>query len=242
MGSIFDNGGYVGTSAKYGEYSIVSDGLVLALDATDPASYPGTGTTWFDTSGNGNDFNLDNPSAFVSSWPKYMDFGGSYGMAYNSADISLSGDVTYVLVTRVLESTSNWRTLTRAYGGDHHVIVQSGSYNWGMYDNNGGNFRDSGYDQTSLPNFGTSDWVILYFRWRSGSGYRMSYNNKPGNILADLSADTNAKYDRGFGTLGGYNRNSQYWGDISAFLVYDRYLLDSECIQNYNALKGRYKL
>ena len=33
---------------------IVTDGLKLWLDASNPASYPGSGTTWFDLSGNGN--------------------------------------------------------------------------------------------------------------------------------------------------------------------------------------------
>ena len=35
--------------------SIVMDGLKLWLDASNPLSYPGTGTTWYDLSGNGND-------------------------------------------------------------------------------------------------------------------------------------------------------------------------------------------
>ena len=33
---------------------IVTDGLVLCLDAGNPKSYPGSGTTWYDLSGNGN--------------------------------------------------------------------------------------------------------------------------------------------------------------------------------------------
>ena len=38
---------------------IVTDGLVLALDAASPRSYPGTGTTWKDISGNNFDFTID---------------------------------------------------------------------------------------------------------------------------------------------------------------------------------------
>ena len=37
---------------------IVTNGLVLCLDAADQKSYPGTGTTWFDRSGNGNNGTL----------------------------------------------------------------------------------------------------------------------------------------------------------------------------------------
>lgn len=224
--------------------SIVTDGLILHLDAGDSASYPGTGTTWTDLSGNSNDFTLDNASAYNSTGPKYMDFNGSYGMAYISPDLSVSGDVTYVLATRIKNSTGDWRTLTRAStsGADHHVIVESGSYDLGMYDNDGTQFQDSGYDQTSFPNHGTTDWMLLYFRWNSGGGYEMSYNDTPGTIRADMSGNSNAAYQHGFYTLGGYNRSSQYWGDIGIFLVYDRYLSDAELTQNFNALKDRYGL
>ena len=34
---------------------IVTNGLVFYLDAANPKSYSGTGTDWFDLSGNGND-------------------------------------------------------------------------------------------------------------------------------------------------------------------------------------------
>jgi hypothetical protein len=37
---------------------IVEDGLVMALDAANPKSYPGTGTTWFDISANSNNATL----------------------------------------------------------------------------------------------------------------------------------------------------------------------------------------
>jgi hypothetical protein len=46
---------------------IVTDGLVLSLDAADRNSYPGSGTTWFDLSGNGNNSTLTNGPAFSSN-------------------------------------------------------------------------------------------------------------------------------------------------------------------------------
>ena len=50
---------------------IVTDGLVLALDAANVKSYPGSGTTWTDMSGNGNNVTLTNGPTFSS------DNGGS---------------------------------------------------------------------------------------------------------------------------------------------------------------------
>ena len=39
---------------------IVTDGLVLALNAADRNSYPGSGTTWYDISGNSNNGTMSN--------------------------------------------------------------------------------------------------------------------------------------------------------------------------------------
>jgi len=44
--------------------NIVTDGLVLCLDAGDKISYPGSGTTWSDLSPNGNDGTLTNGPTF----------------------------------------------------------------------------------------------------------------------------------------------------------------------------------
>jgi len=242
MESVFNNGGVIGKRSVYSPAaaaSIVSDNLILHLDAVDTNSYSGSGTTWTDISGNGNDFTLDNASAFVSGSPNYMDFNGSYGAAQNSSDLALSGDITYVLATRIKESNSDWRTLTRGFGGDHHVIIQDGGYEIGMYDNDGAGFMGSGYNQTQLPSYGTSDWIIMYFRWSGSSPYyELSYNDSPETIRGSIT-NSSSQYNRGFGYLGSYQGSRQFWGDISTFLVYDRYLSDAELQQNYDFLASQ---
>ena len=45
---------------------IVDSGLVLALDAADRNSYPGSGTTWTDLSGRGNNGTLTNGPTYSS--------------------------------------------------------------------------------------------------------------------------------------------------------------------------------
>ena len=42
--------------------NIVTDGLVLCLDAANPRSYPGSGTSWLDLSGQGNNGTLNGPT------------------------------------------------------------------------------------------------------------------------------------------------------------------------------------
>ena len=46
-------------AVRYNPRTVI-DGLVLALDAGNTKSYPGSGTTWTDLSGHGNDGTLTN--------------------------------------------------------------------------------------------------------------------------------------------------------------------------------------
>lgn len=230
--------------------SVVRTSLIIHLDAGDTASYSGSGTIWNDISGNNNNFNIV-AAAWQNSGPKYMNFGGSYGIAKNSSDISLSDStgVTYVVWTRVLNSTGSWRTLTRSYVNDHQVIIESGGWNIGMYDNEGGAFQSTGFSQQNIPGNGTATWACLYWRWKNTAPYyEFSYNDTPGTIRASLSSES-SRYNRGFGGIGGYHENnttpssaSQYWGDIGVFMCYNRRLTDAELLQNYNYYKVRFSL
>ena len=56
---------------------VVTDGLVLCLDAADKNSYPGSGTTWTDLSGNGNDGTLTNGPTFDSGNGGCISFDGT---------------------------------------------------------------------------------------------------------------------------------------------------------------------
>ena len=225
------------------------NGLIVHLDATDTNSYNGSGTVWTDLSGSGNNFNIvaSAHTGATGSKKAYMNFQGSHGMAKNGGDISLSGDVTYACVTRIRNSTSTWRTLTRSYSADHHVIVQSGAWNIGMYDNNGTGFRDSGADQTDLSGYLSNTFMIMIWRWHATNDdptYEFIVN---GETLG-TRRDSNARYNRGFGSIGGYHggsgqtnpsTGSQHWGDIRMFAAWSRRITNTEICDITNHLKSR---
>jgi hypothetical protein len=221
------------------ENSYITNNLILYLDAGDARSYPGTGTVWTDLSGNGNHFNVL-AAAYNSSGPGYMDFNGSYGIATNSADLNLSdaNGVTLVVATRIKNSTADWRTLIRSYVADHQVIIAQGGWDIGMYDNDAGQFLGTGYLQTSLPNYNKTNWILMYWRFKNNSPfYELSFNDSPQIIRGSLT-NAGSRFTRGFGYLGGIS-GSQFWGDISVFMAYNRYLTNQELIQNYNYFNKR---
>jgi hypothetical protein len=226
---------------------------ILHLDANNPLSYSGSGTVWTDLSGNGYHFNIL-ATAFNRTEPvKFMDFKGSFAIAKSQTDIPLTDatGVTYICVTRILNSSADWRTLTRSYAGDHHVMVQSGGWNMGYYDNDTNVFVSTGYSQQSLPNYASANWIVLYVRYQSVSPfYQLSFNDTPGTIRGSLTT-ANGRYTRGFGYLGGNGTtpvvpatatNNQYWGDIAQFLVYNKFLSDAELLDIFNRIRGRYGL
>lgn len=229
---------------------IVTDGLILCLDAVNIKSYPGTGTTWYDISGKNNHFTI-NASAFNST-SKYMDFRGTYGCAKKTdSDLLVSGNVTVICWTRLLDSTTNWRTLLRGLSpsADHQVIVQSGGHLLGYYDNDtGGNgFNSSGYSVTSLPGYATQFNMMTWRYSTSSPYYTFTYNDTPQTIRGSITA-ANAQFQGGICSIGAYNNGdranvmsaSQFWGDITKIEIYNRVLTDVEIKQNFFANRGRY--
>ena len=230
----------------------VLNGLVLSLDAGDPRSYPGTGSTWFDLSGYNNNFTI-NSTAYNRNGPKFMDFNGSYGCAKKTdSDFSISGECTIVCWTRIRNSTSGWRTLVRGLstGQDHQVIIQDNGWQIGMYDNNNGSgFNDSGFSQQSLPGYGTQRWNMLVWRWNNATTpyYNFSYNDTP-DVIRGSNNSANTRFKHGFCSIGAYNDGnqnnpstaSQYWGDIATFDLYNRYLTNNEILRIFNITRGRF--
>lgn len=242
---VWNGTAWVNISKKSGG-ALPTDGMRVYLDATNTDSYPGSGTTWTDLSGYGNNFQIVN-GAFkggAGSMTGYMDFQGNHGQAKNGGDISLSGDVSYVVVTRIKNSTGQWRTLTRSYNADHHVIVQSGAWNIGMYDNNGSGFIGTGYSQQSLPGYASNSFMVMVWRWSNNDN--PTYELHVNGISRGSISNSNARYNRGFGSIGGYhsgNTNpssgSQWWGDIRLFAAYARRLTTSEIAEIQNAMTNQ---
>ena len=67
---------------------IVTAGLVLNLDAGNSSSYPGTGTTWFDISGNSNNATLTSYGAGVPSYSSIA--GGAILFTRNAFNVGNS--------------------------------------------------------------------------------------------------------------------------------------------------------
>lgn len=250
-----NNGGEGGSGIVVVRYPItrpltpyISSGLRLYLDAQNTASYPGTGTIWYDLSGQGNNFNIVSGAQQTSGGITYMDFGGSYGMAKSSSDIAFAStqNATVIVWTKILSSGT--RTLLRSYNGDHQVIVDTSNI-IGMFDNDTGQYVLSGGNITTVTggiNL-TNSWNMLTFRLSATERqWQIDVNNQ--GIWAAIN-NSLATFTRGFGSIGGYHGEStnpsvgsQFWGQIGLIMVYNRFLTNEEISINYNCFRSRYGL
>ena len=244
--------GNIGIRARAQEFPIPTNGLQLWLDATNLNSYPGTGTTWSDLSGNGYDFTLSDAAAFVAasgSIPAHMNFESQICRRLvngTMTNVPNATNGTIVIFSTIKNITNNWRTLTRGEPGapDHQVIIENGSNNLGMYDNQSSAFQDSGFDINSVPNYTTAFNMHAWKLSQSSPYYQYFYNTNTSSASGTIT-NANATFNNGFSAIGGYHNNSnsatntglQHWGKIMTFIYYDRHLSDKELKKIYQHYK-----
>ena len=100
---------------------IVTDGLVLALDAADTNSYPGSGTTWYDLSGNDNHVSMNN-SVINSVWSNgAFPLNGSYG--FTSTDPPTREQ--YCTVVMVYKTSDTQELWVRGQSGSYYIAASN---------------------------------------------------------------------------------------------------------------------
>ena len=97
----------------YHSPNIVADGLVLALDPSSLKSYAGTGTSFYDLSGNSNHGTVINGAVYSTSLSGYFNFDGSndYVNVPHSSSINIADNFTVCFWSKQKTSTATQVTL-----------------------------------------------------------------------------------------------------------------------------------
>lgn len=210
--------------------SIITQNLGLYIDANNSSSYPGTGTTITDLSGNGRTQNLASASQYtVLSGVKCFDCNSNSITAASAVPTLPTTGFTYIAWARMLSSTANWRTLFRTNPNDHPILIELGSNRLGMYDNSANAFYPSGYTVESLANV-WAQWCVT----GDSSGQTFYINGvQVGTVVGQTSAGNSHYYTGGI-------TNSQNFGYIANTLLYTTKLTLEQIQQNYYGLKERF--
>lgn len=230
---------------------IPRDNLVCAYDAANYKSYPGSGTTWFDLSGNDNDLTLSSSGRWNDSGAaSYMDF--TAGIAKYLPGGSLTdipgtavANGTMCIFSTIKGPDSDWKTLTRGASQDHQVIIQqSNGIDLGMYDNSGNDFNDSGFNVDTLSNRTTEYHFLAWKLSTSSPFYEFFYDENLSTYSGRLTGVSTSTL--GFACVGGYHNGSssptsfsQEWGSIRMFLFYDKHLSEVELRNVYDSYRNR---
>jgi hypothetical protein len=218
--------------------SIITRGLTFYLEAGDPGSYPQTGTTWFDVSGNNHIGTLTNGPTFSSNNGGTIVFDGTNDFVdLTNASTPLS-NLSYETILKIdsipasnvfrsiWQKSDNWNEST---GISLQMIYGSLTFSYGS--------PWGGSVSYALSNLTVGNWYHIVGTSSSvSSGTSRMYIN--GSLVAtganEATPTTTSNLTLGLGNGG------NFLGNISVFRTYNRQLADAEVVQNYNAQRGRF--
>ena len=211
---------------------VVTDGLVLYVDARNSSSYSGSGNTWNDLSGQGNNGTITGATYNNSGW---FNFDGSNDRINFSALLA-AGDDTYTLEayfnadtrkTQVIveQNSSNSQTHKRGC----MILISDGD----------GGFNGQSNDRHDHIPYATNTWEHWVIAVNAPNNLKMFRN---GNLVYNGSFANGGALNIGNAGLSiGYklSNNSEYFdGQIRFVRVYNRTLSENEASQNYAALNN----
>ena len=221
---------------NYYKGKIVTNGLVLALDAGNLVSYGGVGTTWYDMTSNGNNVTLINnvgysggtvPAMIMDGTDDYMVKTNVTGIpnlesnftidtfikptATNYGNIVVLANSTFNLECQLLYQTN--RVIVTKYGGN--ILVSATS--------------------NSVP---LNTWNHIVYRQENNTGsiYINGVLNATSSIVPQSATTTNFLLGS-YANSGGFE---PFGGQYSNVRIYNRALSASEISQNFNTYRRRY--
>lgn len=216
--------------------SIVRDRLVIALDPANVKSYPGSGSTWYDISGNGNHATLFNSPTF-SGGTVLLNGSNQYAqITANQTSLDFRYEQTVMVWEYHTFTTGRRNIWDQAYGGYGTWTHETGSNINHFYGDAG--INNTPYTALASPSTTRGIWNCIT-SVRDVSNI-VSYNSTAGtsttqaNPYADQPV-TSANIRIGLGYTG------TYWeGYLGPIFVYDKALTANEVLQNFNAMRGRF--
>lgn len=255
-GGVFQNGFFDSDN------NIITDQLALSLDVDDSSSWPGSGTTWFDVSGNNEDFTLENLD--TSTDGQLMTFDASNERAErntSTSNLSVSGSTyeAWVNVNWALGAGNEGRGVVIAHFADSlspkadGVFFQledrgsvttypQGSIVLALRNN------DDAFSQFQLTtnnrNWSANTWHHVVVSWDNTAaevyedGIQLATKSNSKIPPSSLDRLTVGNMDVDFVDINPFHIN----GAIPIFRAYNKKLTSAEVLQNYNAEKSRFGL
>ena len=231
----------------FGGPSIVTSGLVLELDAANPKSYPGSGTTWTDLSEKQNNISIGRLGTVTydtTNTKSFLCASGFNGKITTAGDtLDLQSQLTFSAWIKPTGTAFTTGSFYYIFGknsasgyGDHQYALNIGS-------TQNLEFQLSGSTISTPATWLTDIWYHVTGTW-NGSVISTYING----VLQGSVAATSTTFKPNFAISGrsvAADFSSAVFpfpGFISLTSIYNRALSNEEILQNFNAQRGRYGL
>jgi hypothetical protein len=243
-------------ATQYAFGQIVTNGLVLSLDAADRNSYPGSGTAWNDMSGNGFNATMSGSVIYSGSLPnsfQYVDATSNYFVGNNDLTGSVINGVTILSWIKVNNTATRSTILSKFNNtGIPGYLLEAGTVA-GLWTNtlrffaqgttaNATNYRGVAnaitqgtiFLATATFDFATKTTAMYV----NASPITATQVGTPASISSDWYKSTPLY------TVGSFRPILTIDSAMNQYnlMIYNRALSATEIAQNYNAQKSRFNL
>jgi hypothetical protein len=229
---------------------IITSGLIIQLDASNPSSYSGSGTTWTDITSTNNG-TLTNGPTFTNTAPKYFTFDGN-NQYVNIADTaairpSIGGSVTAIIWAYVTSYAANDGLISKQFGSptyDGFSLVFN-TTNRMQLNMNGGSVNGI-YISASTNVFSLNTWTMFscVVRFGGGSGNPCKVYVNTTEVISVANGESSIPSNTApLRLVSGIQEGSPYPAcRVGAFYYYNRALSAAEITTMFNTTKGTYGL
>jgi hypothetical protein len=240
------------STVQGGQGNIITNGLVLNLDAANPRSYdyPYNGTIWNDLSGNGNNGTLINGVGYNSSNGGSLVFDGVNDYISTTTNLGTNPIPSHTISVWVKTSVASGKKIIGIE--NQQIGTTSNIYDRHIYVGTNGRFYYGVYDTTNrllVSNSSLVDGV-----WHNIVGICTGNNQiflYVDSILNSFGVGNSyALYGSSYIRIGSYalgvpggwanSANGYFTGQIANAQIYNRALSSQEVLQNYNATRARF--
>lgn len=235
--------------------SIVTDGLVLCLDAGNTKSYIGSGTAWNDLSGNNNNGTLTNGPIYGASGGGSIRFDGTndYVNCGRASSLAIANNLTcsfWIWFPTGYGNTNAWNSAVTkrnifAAGANKGTFIFNylPSSNWFQLSFFVNTTTERNLRLTLNTIFSVNTWTHVTGVWQQSSTntiitcYKNSVQVGTGTYAGNVPSHTDIDV-----CVAGLTDGVSEPGNctIAQVQLYNRVLTDAEIQQNFNATRSRY--
>ena len=236
-GSIVFNGSYITTPASsdwaIDATDVVTNNLTLYLDANQPASYPGSGSTWTNLANGSANITLYGSPTYDVGPPAYINFNGTTAQYGTGSTAGVISNTAYTKIMWVNFNALAENNMVSSNTGGHYVFMASSNHIYCGHTQWGGTTINP-----STGTFTTGTWYMVAVTFDTTNGMSLYINGQLDHTYTDhldgVTGDGSVNigcYDPGYNTLN---------GKMGLVLCYDRALTAQEVLDNFNGTRNRY--